>query len=347
MELGSDFELDLSELSSKHDSVYQYLQEYNTIFLDSGRSASRILNSVLKKGTILLPDYICESVLQVYQNQFRMKYYHINRDFSIDIDDFLNKMDDSVTAVYLMHYFGMIQGKEVLAAIVSAKKRYAFTVIEDTTHSIFTKSQTIGDYCICSLRKWFPVTDGGVLYSDQKLKDICVQDIPVKDPSEKLTAMLLKKLYIDGKLDCNDLYREIFIKEEQKLDQQCFVYQISDISRSLLKYFSVSDLKNKRKKNFSMLYESVYHKKMDLVIGSKDAIPLVCPIYIEDRDEFRRYLMNNHVYCAVHWPLKETELYLNEETISFSKHIISLPIDQRYNEKHMRYLCKLVNDYVS
>ncbi len=347
MELGSDFELNLSGLSVKNDSIYQYLQEYDTIFFDSGRTAARVLNSKLKIGTILLPDYICESVIQVYRDKFKIRYYHINRDFSIDFDDFENKMDDSVTIVYIMHYFGMIQENEILDAIVSEKNKYGFEIIEDTTHSIFTKSRTIGDYCVCSLRKWFPVTDGGVLYSYQGLKDIYVQDIPVKEPLERLTAMLLKKLYIDGKLDCNDLYREIFIREEEKLDQQDRVYQISDISRSLLKYFSVSDLISKRIKNYGIVYETLCCKSMNVLPKCKEMVPLVCPVYIEDRDKFRNYLINNHVYCAVHWPLEEPELYFNEETVYVSKHIISLPIDQRYDRKHMDYLCTLVKEYVS
>lgn len=347
MELGSDFELNLSELSIKNDSIYQYLQKYDTIFFDSGRTASRILNSVLRIGTVLLPDYICESVIQVYRNRFQIKYYHINRDFSIDVHDFVNKVDDSVTVVYLMHYFGMIQANHVLDTIILEKKRYGFLIIEDTTHSIFTKRKTIGDYCVCSLRKWFPITDGGVLYSDEKLKNICVRDIPVKNPSERLTAMLLKRLYIDGKLDCNELYREIFTKEEQELDQQDRMYQISDISRSLLKYFSVSSLISKRKNNFDILYETLRNQKIRMIVRSKEVVPLVCPIYIENRDEFRRYLINNRVYCAVHWPLEETELDLNKEAVYMSKHIISLPIDQRYNGKHMKYLCKLLKEYVS
>ena len=63
MELGSDFELSLSELERREDSVFQYLQEYNTIYMDSGRSAAAVLNSVIPAGTVLLPDYICESAI--------------------------------------------------------------------------------------------------------------------------------------------------------------------------------------------------------------------------------------------------------------------------------------------
>lgn len=344
MELGSDFELSLSELERQKDSVFQYLQEYHTIYMDSGRSAAAVLNSVIPAGTVLLPDYICESVIQLYETRFRVRYYHIRKDFSVDTQDLMRKIDDTVTAVYLMHYFGMLQDDKTLEMICAYKKKFGFTIIEDTTHSIFTRMKTAGDYCICSLRKWFPVPDGGVLYSDtESIKTD--GNLPVKNPSEKLTAMLLKKLYIDGKLECNELYREIFVTEEHKLDEQNQAYQISDIAGCLLKYFSVTELKKKRKENYQKLLKTLQDKKLQIPLKGKDFVPLSCPVYIEDRDKFRRYLAENHVYCAVHWPLERTELYSNEETAYIARHIISLPIDQRYALEHMNYLQKLIENY--
>ncbi len=344
MELGSDFELSLSELERQEDSVFQYLQEYNTIYMDSGRSAAAVLNSVIPAGTVLLPDYICESVIQAYETKFRIRYYHICKDFSVDTEDLMKKLDDTVTAVYLMHYFGMLQDDKTLEIICACKKKFGFTIIEDTTHSIFTRIKTAGDYCICSLRKWFPVPDGGVLYSDTEPVKTGGY-LPVKNPSEKLTAMLLKKLYIDGKLECNELYREIFVREEHKLDDQNQVYQISDIAGCLLKYFSVTELKKKRIENYQKLLTIVQDKKMQIPLTGKDFVPLSFPVYAEDRDEFRRYLAEHHVYCAVHWPLERTELFSDEETAYISRHIISLPIDQRYGPGHMQYLWKLIEDY--
>ena len=90
---------------------------------------------------------------------------------TIDIDDLKSKMDSQVTVVYLMHYFGSVQNNEVLKYLENTKKKRGYTIIEDTTHSIFTKKRTVGDYCVCSLRKWFPITDGGVLYTEKNVTD--------------------------------------------------------------------------------------------------------------------------------------------------------------------------------
>ena len=77
MELGSNFELDLTQSEYKKDNIFNYLNDYYTVYTDSGRSAIRLLNKALKKGTILLPDYICESVLDIFKNDFRICFYRI------------------------------------------------------------------------------------------------------------------------------------------------------------------------------------------------------------------------------------------------------------------------------
>lgn len=345
MELGSNFELDVTKLSQTDDNIFQYLKEYRTIYTDSGRSASAILNHVLAQGTILLPNYICESVIESYQKQFHIRYYKIHRDLTIDVKDLESRIDESVTAVYLMHYFGRVQGNEVQNSLLKLREKYGFTIIEDTTHSIFTKKSTIGDYCICSLRKWFPIMDGGVLYSKKDLSKIPLENIEVKSPGRILEAMILKKLYIEGEADCNSLYRKLFVEEEEKLDEQQQPYLMSELSKDILKYFSINNLTDKRKNNFAIIWNKLQERDFKSPLQSDDFVPLTCPVYVESRDEFRKYLMEHRIYCAVHWPVEGTELESDEEAGWISKHMISLPIDQRYEESHMSYMLEVIDEY--
>lgn len=74
-------------------------------------------------------------------------------------------------------------------------------------------------------------------------------------------------------------------------------------------------------------------------------MPLVFTVYVEKRDKLRRYLMEHRIYCAVHWPLEGTGLYGNREAENKSAHILSLPIDQRYGEAHMKYLCDVLDRF--
>lgn len=346
MELGGNFELDISSLHYVQDNIFQYLDSYHTMFMDSGRSASAVLNAIIKPGIILLPAYICGSVVKAYQEKFSLVFYHIRKDFTVDMDDIEGKIYENITAVYVMHYFGQLQSKEFLDYLRKKKEQYGFIIIEDTTHSIFTEKRTVGDYCICSLRKWFPIMDGGVLYSEKSLRNIPIEGIAAKELSESLTAMILKNLHIQGKVNCNELYRRIFAEEERKLDRQQNVYNISAISNILLKYFSVSDLIEKRRKNYKEIEKVLQESNIEAVLGQGEYVPLSCPVYIVERDEFRQYLTEHQVYCAVHWPLAGTGLEKNETAKEISKHILSLPIDQRYGREHIQYLTKIIKDYV-
>lgn len=245
MELGSEFEVDISSLKKIEDSIFEYLKDFNCVYLDSGRSATRFINHNLKLRKILLPSYICESVISIYKSEFQVEFYQVTKDFQIDLADLNNKINQSVDAIYLMHYFGQVQNSNVLRLLDDKRKKYGFIIIEDTTHSIFTNKHTIGDYCVCSLRKWFPIPDGGVAYSKNILKKQTLKSelIPIK-----FEAMIMKNLYLHKKLSCKSLYRQIFHQAEQKLDEQTEIHSISKISEILLLSYSINDLKEHRKK---------------------------------------------------------------------------------------------------
>lgn len=157
--IGGDFEFDLNKLSLVNDNIYDYLKEYNTIYLNSGRSAIYLLNNILPNefGEILLPKYICRSIIESFKDKFKINFYNIKINFEIDMQDLKSKLTAKTKAIFIINYFGFLQKKYIIDTI----KSYNITIIEDTTHSIFTNKNAIGDYCVCSLRKWFPVSGGG------------------------------------------------------------------------------------------------------------------------------------------------------------------------------------------
>ena len=167
MEVGSNYDLDISQLYYTEDNIYRYLANFNTIYTDSGRSALKLLNRLIPCGKILLPSYICESVIHSYDG-FEIDFYQITGDLDIDVNDLMNKLDETVKVLYIMNYFGKVK-KELSDILVERRKELGFVIIEDTTHSILTRACTIGDYCICSIRKWFPIADGGILYTKEDI----------------------------------------------------------------------------------------------------------------------------------------------------------------------------------
>ena len=103
-------------------------------------------------------------------------------------------------------------------------------------------------------------------------------------------------------------------------------------------YWNIDNNKEE-KKNFIFLKEQL--KK----IGLKAAIdidnsccPFVLPIRVNNRDDFRKFLMEKQIYCAVHWSLDGIREDERKVSVKNSRGLISLPIDQRYDDGHMRYL---------
>ena len=343
MELGSDFHISFEDIEQVSDNINSYLAEFNTLYLDSGRNAIKVALQFIPIGEVLLPEYICESVIHTFEN-YQIKYYKINDDFSIDIDDLKTQLTENTKLVFLMHYFGALQSESTLNEIKKLKQEREFFVIEDTTHSIFTKAQTIGDYCVCSLRKWLPIPDGGVLYSLNSLECINKENISRNKNITKIYAMLLKKMYLENNMDFNEIYRSIFIESENALNKKNEIEQISSISEFLLSCYSIKDMLNKRKANYTYLSKHFINLGFDTpALFSKNQYLFAIPIYCDKRDILRDFLSKNRIYCAIHWPVNEEETGSRSKNIS--NKIMSLPIDQRYNIEHMRYLLEELKQY--
>lgn len=345
MELGSEFNICLEDLEVIPNSIYFKLKNYNAYFLDSGRNAIKLLLKIINKGEVLLPEYICDSVIEAFSGN-KVNYYRLKEDLTIDLDDLGSRINNKTSVVFIMHYFGALQPKDILDQIKDMKSKNDFIIIEDTTHSLFSQVQTIGDYCVCSLRKWFAIPDGGVIYSQNSLAFCEYEKLDLNRNIDKAYGMLLKTLFLDKKMDTNLLYRKIFVETENEFDKSYQIKKISNFSKYLLNCYDISHLRTKRKDNYSQLLKEIE------LIGLKTSVriekewcPFVLTININERDKFREYLMRNKIYCAVHWPLNGTPLHKNLSARKRSSRMISLPIDQRYGFKEMKYLAEVLKRY--
>jgi dTDP-4-amino-4,6-dideoxygalactose transaminase len=345
MELGSEFNLRLEELGETRNSIYYKLNNYHTYYLDSGRSALKLLLKEIKKGEVLLPEYICDSVIWAF-SEFNINYYRLKEDLSIDANDIRSKVNANTRVVYIMHYFGALQPEEILTKILLMKNYNNFVIIEDTTHSFFSKMHTIGDYCICSLRKWFAIPDGGILYSTKPL-DLCnIKNLKRNTSIDKVYGMIIKTLYLDRKIESNLLYRKILTDAEKKIDENEQNKEISSFSEYLLKCQDTVHLTTRRKENYTYLLNKIATLGLRPIIKvEEDSCPFVLPITIDGRDDLREYLKENRIYCAVHWPIESASLYKNNRSRKLSERILSLPIDQRYELEEMSYLARVLKNY--
>ena len=349
MELGSEYSLDVSTLSKKEDSLFHYLQDkFQAAYYDSGRSALRAFADLLKPGDeILLPEFICESVIRCFRLK-DIRFYRIRDDFSVDTEDLQQKVNPNTRVLFLMHYFGSMQSPETLQSIRETADRYECMVLEDTTHSIFTAACTIGDYMVCSIRKWMPVSSAGVLYCTRERTEFPAGNARQSRDNSRLYGFILKELFLKSRLDCNREYREIFAECEEKLDRQCEILGLSDLNRFIIECNGIQEIIQRRKKNAVYLEERLKTERPEViptVYWNRKDCPFAIPLRVRDRDAFRRYLMEHRVYCAVHWPEDEFMSDERKQAIKNARELISLPIDQRYGREHMNYLAETIRNY--
>lgn len=367
MELGSEYHIDFTNITIKSNNIYAYLKDYNVFFTDYGRTAIRLLyqHIVTRKSNsnfkILIPSYICESVLNAFPKE-KIAFYNLKESFEVEEQDIVHRIesgdfDDGI--FYLMNYFGGVTSQEVLRKLKKLCLAHQITIVEDTTHSIFTFAATIGDYCIASLRKWMAVPEGAVIYSKNLLPEEW-DTLAHAKPSHKIDAMILKNLFLEhaeSYLNLKDLelinqsYRRIFIHEEEQIDSRNESYGISDLSSFLLLCEDVNQIVTKRKKNYYFLKGLLQDGGIELYpcgnLQKYSGVPFAALLLLDSklRDSFRHYLSEYKIYCALHWPIRDEKQLSHDNVPKWTKQLISLPIDQRYGREEMEYLAETIISY--
>lgn len=300
----------------------------------SGRSA---LQTIIKKlgGTrsISLPSWCCDSMIKPfidagYEVHFYPVYWREGLVQEINLDS---------DVLFLMDYFGH-------TSEVPNIGDYKGIVIRDVTHSLFSFSYSDADYYFGSLRKWCGVWTGGYAWT----KDGCglVEGkgddfgyIPLRE-----RAMNLKNSYIHGWGVTDKEYLKIFDDAEDALERVDIApAHIRDID--LTKKLDVKFIKNRRRANAEVLRAAFSDWLMFMKLSPTDT-PMFVPVIIPDgkRDEMRRYLIRNEIYCPAHWPVSEYHKLDDKEQFIYNNEL-SLVCDQRYTEEDMYRMVETIKAF--
>jgi dTDP-4-amino-4,6-dideoxygalactose transaminase len=118
------------------------------------------------KKPVLIPGFHCPSVIDpVLAAGCHVKLYRVNTDLEIDLDHLESLMKKGVSAIIVIHFFGI---QSDLRTIVALTERYGGVLIEDWAHAFMnaaTKSLPgdRGDIAIYSFYKHVPTCAGGAI----------------------------------------------------------------------------------------------------------------------------------------------------------------------------------------
>lgn len=303
--IGGYFELELKNVGEYHNPDFR---------LNTARNAIELVLRLRKYKKVLLPRYICNSVLEsIKKLQLNYAFYSLNRNL---LPSFSNHDDD--TCMIIVNYFGLLE-----RGIVDFAKASGSAIIDNS--QAFFSHPVAGVDSVYSPRKFFGVPDGGYLYTSLS----CRSDFE-QDTSYQRSGHLLKRVDLSPEEGFQDF------RQAQKALSFQPIRRMSKLTQALLSSIDYEFVRKRRNENFSFLHENLREKNelTELIESNNIDGPMVYPFMTKD-PSLREKLHKNRIYVATYWNDVFERTDENSLEWQLAKYMIPLPIDQRYGNSDM------------
>lgn len=353
----------MREYGSEHPSIqlpdgyFEGLKRYGRelTYLRTGREALMYSSCNCKPGkvaVILCPAYCCWSMTAPFEfTGWTIVYYRLNEDLTID-EDYLNSLLHGCRpdAILTMNFYGSTDTRAAIARFKAFNNK--ITVIEDFSHCTFCFDKIFNeqvDFYVTSIRKSIGVCDGALVLSKQPTNR---QYIGTEDPdfgTLRKAAQEMKGKYAFTK-SINE--KDVFLSElrhgEEMIDKIDGVHPISELSEKMIASINGEEIAYARRENMKHLW-SLLNGKVKMIPGlerSFDGAPFSLPILVENRDVVQKQLAQEGVYAPVLWPIDEKARTTCEVSAYVSDHMLSIPIDQRYDYDDIEDMGQIIRSVI-
>ena len=354
---------------------WRQLPGRHVLFTHKGRGAialaAKALN--LKAGDeVLVPAYNCGAEVEalVYAG-LRVILYRVDSSARIDLEDAARRKTNRTRALYIIHYFGWAHSLQAASAWC---QRENVLLIEDCALALFSpgpdgKTGRSGAAAIFSFGKTIPVPDGGML----TLRDNAAV-APVPLPTVAIAsvfgnAMTLSRSYCLQMADRLKFYSgaHTFVRLKQRLFQRRSrrrhhpdippqyayqgsegIYSISRLSAGLLSTVSAAQIRETRRKNYTLLLSGIQGTPGVNVLHADlppDVCPLQMPILVGDRRQWMEKLLLRGVHAIPWWQdYTRRDLSWHEfpEACYLKDHLLALPVHQGLDPSLLNYVARSV-----
>lgn len=352
-EVGSIFPLSHSVIKQAESERVQYTGDrlYYSLCREALLDIACALNATSKK--VLIPAYTCQTVITPFEEAgWQCEYYSIHKDLRIDSDHLLTSIEKYHPSLVVVHpYFGMDLNDEEMEALNIIEEQ-GITVVLDMTQCLFsTKQYPFASFVVASYRKWMPIPDGGYLKNIANVAKIVQPEEENDDFTEReLAAMYLRGQYFDNG---EQLTKAISIKLSKAADHiaesNIAPHKMSQVSYNLMQNENQEFNQQRRFENYTYLYNNIIESgKITKVCKDMSGVttaPLYFTIYVKNRPVLQRQLAQDSIYAPVIWPIEDNRVLVNDDVKYIYDYILAIPIDQRYEEKDMERVVKIINDY--
>jgi dTDP-4-amino-4,6-dideoxygalactose transaminase len=286
----------------------------------SARSALAALLHFNRVKRIWLPDFCCSALVEA-AGVIEIGWYATTPELDVSWPSLAPSLRPG-DAVLAIDYFGRAPSVGFLDLV---RARRDILWIEDRAHALNPGLPAWGDVVLYSPRKLLGVGDGGVMVSSS----------PLPTPSANQTAPL-PIAQSQRRQDPEGLRPDQWFSAFRTQEAAFCVDdgRMSDLTKNFLQRADANAISARRQANGRVLAAAL----KDLALWPSDPIdytPLAFPICVADRDGLAQALAEQRIYCAKHWTDLPNDPTLFPAAHSLSAHILSLPCDQRYEERDM------------
>ena len=345
MEYGYEYDAVLDkELYENSKGQVTHEKFVGAMCLRSGRDALKVVAREFKPTTVLIPALACDSMILPFEMYgHKVKYYKLNKDYSINKESLYSFISNENTAVLFLYmdYFGnkAIEDAE-LEKLRALHPHLIF--IEDRTHNLLVENRYTfkPDFTVASLRKWIDIPDGGLLWTDRELKE--------KEYSEDLTfsevrlhAQCMRNEFLQsGDESIKAEYRKIFSTVTDMIDEEKLPGLMSQYAHEKACQINLSEVNEKRRRNAQVLIDEL---KGEYFVQDKTSLSDVyVAILIENRNAVQKKLASMGIFCTIIWTLNDEQRVACEVAKYTEEHILTIYCDQRHSVEDMKYIASCI-----
>ncbi|WP_171239010.1 DegT/DnrJ/EryC1/StrS family aminotransferase [Ruegeria sp. HKCCA5763] len=314
---------------------------------------------------VLVPAYNCGSEVDpLIHAGLSVRLYPVAQDLRIDPVRVEPLITDRTRAIYVTHYFGIIQPE--LAAIRALCDRHGLRMIEDCALSLLSGAAPAegraGDVSVFCFYKFVPVLEGGALVVNAP--DLGTASPFSRPAPGKIVAKTLARSALVNVLGADraqslkralrngaDTAEPADLPSDEMDDIPWHYYfnpslqnrRISAFALRPLRSFSVADIIATRQANWHHYREvldgvqDVTLLKPDLELGT---CPLNMPLLVADRDRVARDLQARGIGATPWWAgfNRNLDWTGQDEAMALKNNVLSLPLHQFLGPAHLDHI---------
>jgi dTDP-4-amino-4,6-dideoxygalactose transaminase len=308
------------------------------------------------QSTILVPSYHQGVEIDaVLAGGYRLRYYRVDEHLSIDLADVERRLDNTVSALYVIHYFGFAQPLEPIRRFCEAHR---LRLIEDCALSLFSQENgtwlgSVGDLALFSVYKTLPLPHGGFMVTKARQTTRALAPAPRSSTFAQGMDLLHQGLEASGWWRLEEWWTHASRRVAKMIewdrngmvgsggalwDPRLLEYGASPWIPRLMGLMDRDAVVARRRANYTRLASRLRgHATVPFPELPAGTCPLFFPVMVPDKIRFQQELDRLGVGSVNLWDASHPSCppELAEEVAGWRRHCLELPIHQELSADQM------------